>query len=100
MVHQFTKGIVAAKSELTTEQYPNPPNATHCENCYCYVCDKPAKECKSWAVRPAGERYGFHCDATPDDPTWCAGNAGLGGCMASDCAVALVLPRDHVAATE
>ena len=33
----------------------------HCANCYCYVCDIPANECKEWAT---------HCEASHDDPHW------------------------------
>ena len=33
----------------------------HCGNCYCYVCDGPAKDCKVWAS---------HCQATHNDPHW------------------------------
>ena len=34
-------------------------NKETCATCFCYVCDKPAKECTSWAV---------HCDATDKGP--------------------------------
>ena len=33
----------------------------HCENCYCYVCDAPAKDCNVW---------GTHCAATHTEPSW------------------------------
>ena len=33
----------------------------HCSNCYCYVCDKPAKDCSMWAS---------HCSASHSDPRW------------------------------
>ena len=33
----------------------------HCDNCYCYVCDIPASECKAWPS---------HCGATHGDPRW------------------------------
>lgn len=33
----------------------------HCSNCYCYVCDKPAKDCTMWAS---------HCSASHSDPRW------------------------------
>ena len=33
----------------------------HCANCYCYVCDIPANECKEWAT---------HCEASHDNPHW------------------------------
>jgi hypothetical protein len=34
-------------------------NKEKCATCFCYVCDKPAKECTSWDV---------HCDATDKGP--------------------------------
>ena len=34
-------------------------NKETCATCFCYVCDKPAKECTSWNV---------HCDATDKGP--------------------------------
>ena len=34
-------------------------NKEKCATCFCYVCDKPAKECTSWNV---------HCDATDKGP--------------------------------
>ena len=36
-----------------------PKNKEKCATCFCYVCDKPAKECGSWEV---------HCDATDKGP--------------------------------
>ena len=36
-----------------------PKNKERCATCFCYVCDKPAKECTSWDV---------HCDATDKGP--------------------------------
>jgi len=33
----------------------------HCSNCYCYVCDKPAKDCTMWSK---------HCQATHSNPSW------------------------------
>jgi hypothetical protein len=36
-----------------------PKNKDKCATCFCYVCDKPAKECGSWEV---------HCDATDKGP--------------------------------
>ena len=33
----------------------------HCENCYCYCCDKPASACKEWVS---------HCKATHSDQKW------------------------------
>ena len=34
-------------------------NKEKCATCFCYVCDKPAKECAFWDV---------HCDATDKGP--------------------------------
>ncbi len=33
----------------------------HCANCYCYICDIPAKDCLSWASD--------HCHATDKNPS-------------------------------
>ncbi|KAL9189332.1 hypothetical protein ACHAXT_011822 [Thalassiosira profunda] len=35
--------------------------AKKCANCYCYVCDIPASECKEWT---------YHCVATHEDRRW------------------------------
>ena len=35
--------------------------ANHCAQCYCYVCDAPAGDCKSW---------GAHCVAHAGSSTW------------------------------
>jgi hypothetical protein len=35
--------------------------SNHCKNCYCYVCDIPAKNCQSWNL---------HCRAQHKDPKW------------------------------
>ena len=35
--------------------------ATHCPNCFCWVCDTPVAACTSWTK---------HCLAKPDDPIW------------------------------
>ena len=36
-------------------------NLEICSNCYCFVCDIPASECKAW---------GQHCNAIPGDAEW------------------------------
>ena len=36
-------------------------NKAHCANCYCYVCDVPAKDCASWPT---------HCQATHGERRW------------------------------
>ena len=33
----------------------------HCDNCYCYVCDMPAADCKVWDS---------HCEANHEDRRW------------------------------
>lgn len=33
----------------------------HCDKCFCYVCDKPASECKTWSV---------HCKADEKVKLW------------------------------
>ncbi len=37
-------------------------NASFCDLCYCFVCDKPAKECASWEGH--GLTYSSHCHAS------------------------------------
>ena len=36
-------------------------NKKFCDLCYCYVCDIPAKDCKSWDNE--GQRFQNHCNA-------------------------------------
>lgn len=36
-------------------------NMKHCDNCYCYCCDAPAKDCPQWAS---------HCQARHGDSHW------------------------------
>jgi hypothetical protein len=36
--------------------------AVHCPNCYCYVCDRPARDCDDWEKR--------HGHAVSLDPEW------------------------------
>lgn len=36
-------------------------NVLHCNNCYCFVCDKPVNECIDWDK---------HCLASDKDPYW------------------------------
>jgi hypothetical protein len=38
-------------------------NETYCDLCYCYVCDKPAKECAKW-TSPSASQGQNHCMAT------------------------------------
>ncbi|XP_078614014.1 uncharacterized protein LOC144883392 [Branchiostoma floridae x Branchiostoma japonicum] len=42
---------------------PYRQNAEHCDKCYCYVCDKPAKECRVWTSRS-------HCNAHSKSSHW------------------------------
>ena len=50
---------------------------SYCPNCYCYVCDRPARDCPSWSSRSVGgneeeEDYyrNNHCRASGSDPKW------------------------------
>ena len=53
-VHRFkADGIVSLGTNRKT-----------CENCYCYVCDKPAKECEQWCKKDK------HCHAHAGDEEW------------------------------
>ena len=46
-------------------------NSKHCDRCYCYVCDLPAKECIDWKS-PVGSLYrtANHCCATDKVEYW------------------------------
>jgi hypothetical protein len=37
-------------------------NAQNCNNCLCYVCDQPVKNCQEWET--------FHCNAHEKDSLW------------------------------
>lgn len=39
-------------------------NGEFCSDCYCYVCDVPVQECKSWMVGDAFWNKNYHCNAT------------------------------------
>uniref|UniRef100_A0A1J3ER98 Uncharacterized protein n=1 Tax=Noccaea caerulescens TaxID=107243 RepID=A0A1J3ER98_NOCCA len=66
--------IIHETGQVACRDYPHPrhlclnfpfgstPNATHCDLCYCYVCDKPAP-CEEWIYSPA------HCNAR-DSAFW------------------------------
>eukprot|EP01135_Chromosphaera_perkinsii_P004633 Nk52_evm26s292 gene=Nk52_evmTU26s292 len=55
-------------------------NSQFCPKCYCYVCDKPAQECRIWSEsRVQGVKVKLeakdmattlHCFAHPDDAKW------------------------------
>ena len=40
-------------------------NAEYCEKCFCYICDKPAKECENWAKDREP-----HCNANSKEACW------------------------------
>lgn len=40
-------------------------NALYCDFCYCYICDRPAKECRFWRVS-----HCFACDKGIDSEKW------------------------------
>ncbi|XP_078693130.1 uncharacterized protein LOC144922926 [Branchiostoma floridae x Branchiostoma belcheri] len=44
---------------------PNQQNAAHCEKCYCFACDKPAKQCTFWTAQ-----YVAHCNAYKQSSFW------------------------------
>ncbi|XP_078612974.1 uncharacterized protein LOC144882816 [Branchiostoma floridae x Branchiostoma japonicum] len=44
---------------------PYMQNETCCDKCYCYVCDKPAKECGLW-----GACWRAHCNAHRKNTAW------------------------------
>ena len=51
--------FVSPPSGALRHSATKPKNKERCATCFCYVCDKPAKECTSWDV---------HCDATDKGP--------------------------------
>ncbi|XP_035693795.1 uncharacterized protein LOC118427935 [Branchiostoma floridae] len=44
---------------------PYMQNESCCDKCYCYVCDKPAKECGWW-----GDSWRAHCNAYRKNSVW------------------------------
>ncbi|KFK29288.1 hypothetical protein AALP_AA7G114000 [Arabis alpina] len=67
--------IIREKGQVACRDYPHSrhlcskfpfrstPHATHCNQCYCYVCDLAAP-CAHWTSRVTP-----HCEAL-EDPTW------------------------------
>ena len=35
----------------------DPSHKKFCDNCYCFVCDVPAKDCKEWEIAGISESY-------------------------------------------
>jgi len=62
---QFTHARCACETHTFVAPAPGqllhktPRNQSKCDTCFCYVCDKPAKDCATWAT---------HCDATDKGP--------------------------------
>lgn len=50
----------------------NAANRQHCDMCYCYVCEIPARKCQEWSR---------HCDATFKVPMWKAEKVYLSNCV-------------------
>ncbi|KAI3667976.1 hypothetical protein L6452_43047 [Arctium lappa] len=70
--------VVSEKGQVACRDYPHPrhlcikfpfsasPNQSHCEQCYCYVCDSLAP-CVYWGN---GSASTDHCRATDKDESW------------------------------
>ncbi|MQL71890.1 hypothetical protein Taro_004231 [Colocasia esculenta] len=68
--------VVAERGKVALRDYPHSrhlcvkhpfsktPHEKYCDQCYCYVCDKPAP-CEKWKDLPQG-----HCNATDQDDLW------------------------------
>ena len=50
-----------ARENCVAIKFVQGQEAKHCANCYCYVCDGPAKECPQWAE---------HCKASHTSVQW------------------------------
>ncbi|XP_061995871.1 RPM1 interacting protein 13-like [Rosa rugosa] len=72
--------VVAEKGQVACRDYPHPrhlcvkfpfettSHETHCELCYCYVCDTAAP-CKSWSSS-SNNALLSHCDAYDNSGVW------------------------------
>lgn len=70
--------VVSEKGQVACRDYPHPrhlcikfpffttPNQSHCDQCYCYVCDSLAP-CVYWGN---GSALTDHCHATDKDEIW------------------------------
>ena len=58
LTHRFSKTAAAGGG---TGVGGAESNRAHCANCYCYVCDVPAKDCTTWPT---------HCQATHGERRW------------------------------
>ena len=58
LTHRFSKTVAAGGG---TGVGGAESNRAHCANCYCYVCDVPAKDCTIWPT---------HCQATHGERKW------------------------------
>ena len=50
-----------SRANCVTHPFASGDKKTHCDNCYCYVCDMPAAECQVWDS---------HCKANHEDHRW------------------------------
>ncbi|KAL7540666.1 hypothetical protein ACHAXR_010287, partial [Thalassiosira sp. AJA248-18] len=50
-----------SRANCVTHPFATSDKKLHCINCYCYVCDIPAKDCKAWT---------YHCEASHDNHRW------------------------------
>ena len=59
------------KRKFSIEDTTN--NSKYCSNCYCYVCDVPAKSCSRWNTKISSSQNNYknnHCNASDKENHW------------------------------
>ena len=49
----------------------------YCDNCYCWLCEVPAKDCKRWKLGKNGKKHNAHCRANSKEEKWIKKKEGL-----------------------